>query len=102
MLIFGFNGVVRIVASEAAAELIEEKGGRLYVWPKKAHCCGGLTTLATSPSPPPRPFRQVAANDRFQLLFPAGLTRMPDELHLEVRKHPRRVEAYWNGCAWVI
>ncbi len=93
---------MRVVASEAAAELIEEKGGRLYVWPKKAHCCGGLTTLATSTTAPPRQFRQVAANERFALLFPAGLTRMPDELHLEVRKHPRRVEAYWNGCAWVI
>ena len=102
LLIFGFNGVVRVVASEAAVELIEERGGRLYVWPKKANCCGGRTTLATSPSPPPRPFRQVAATDRFELLFPAGLTRMPDELHLEVRRHPRRVEAYWNGCAWVV
>lgn len=101
-VLIGFNGVVRLVASEAAVELIQESGGRLYVWPKKASCCGGLTTLATSPSPPPRPFRQVAANERFELLFPAGLTRMPDELHLEVRKHPRRVEAYWNGCAWVI
>lgn len=96
------NSAVRVVASEAAAELIEQEGGRLYVWPKKASCCGGLTTLATSTTAPPRLFRQVAANDRFQLLFPAGVTRMPDELHLEARGHPRRVEAYWNGCAWVI
>jgi hypothetical protein len=93
---------VRLVVSEAAAELIEEQGGRLYVWPKKAHCCGGLMTLATSTTPPKRDFRQVAGSERFELLFPAGLSRMPDELHVEVRRHPRRIEAYWNGCAWVI
>jgi hypothetical protein len=27
---------------------------------------------------------------------------MPDELHLEVRRYPRRVEPYWNGGASVI
>jgi hypothetical protein len=32
----------------------------------------------------------------------AARARMPDELHLEVRRYPRRVEPYWNGCAWVI
>lgn len=88
--------------SEATTKLIEEQGGRLYVWPKKAHCCGGLMTLATSTTPPKREFRRVAGSKRFELLFPAGLTRMPDELHVEVRRHPRRIEAYWNGCAWVI
>ena len=92
---------MRLVVSEAPAELIEERGGRLYVWPKRAGCCGGLTTLATSTTPPQREFREAAATDRFELLFPAGLARMPDELHLDVRRHSRGIEAYWNGCAWV-
>jgi hypothetical protein len=26
---------------------------------------------------------------------------LPDELHLEARRFPRRIEAYWNGCAWI-
>jgi len=95
------NAVMHVVVSGAAADLIAERGGRLYVWPKKAHCCGGLVTLATSTTAPRREFRRVAASDRFELLFPAGLTRTPDELYLEVRRHPRRIEAYWNGCAWV-
>ena len=48
----------------------KERGGRLYVWPKKAHCCGGLVTLATSTTAPRREFRRVAARslrggDRF-------------------------------------
>ena len=93
---------MRLVVSEAASDLIEERGGRLYVWPKKAHCCGGLVTLATSTIAPRREFRRVASSERFELLFPGGLTQMPDELHIQVRRHPRRIEAYWNGCAWVI
>jgi hypothetical protein len=93
---------MRLVVSDAAAEVIEEQGGRLFVWPKKAHCCGGLVTLATSTKPQQGEFRRVAASERFELLFPVGLTQMPDELHIEVRRHPRRIEAYWNGCAWVI
>lgn len=47
-------------------------------------------------------FRLVASTGRFELLVPAGLARLPDELHLELRRFPRRVEAYWNGCAWVV
>ena len=93
---------MRLVVSQAAADLIQEQGGRLYVWPKKAACCGGLITLTTSTSPPQQRFRRVVATNGFELLFPAGLTRMPEELHLEVQRFPRRVEAYWNGCAWVI
>ncbi len=93
---------MRLVVSDPAAELIDERGGRLYVWPRKARCCGALTTLATSSQPPQRQeFRRVPASERFELFLPARLARLPDELHLETRRFPRRVEAYWNGCAWV-
>jgi hypothetical protein len=97
----GLNWRVRLVVSHAAAELIQQEGGRLYVWPKKAACCGGLMTLATSTTPPPRHFRRVAESDGLELLFPDALTRMPDELHLDLGRFSGRVEAYWNGCAWV-
>jgi hypothetical protein len=94
---------VHIVASEAAARLIEESGGDLYVWPKKPRCCGGVTYLAASSSPPAhRDFRRAAATPRFAVHVPAGLARLPDELHLEARRFPHRVEAYWDGCAWVV
>lgn len=97
----GLNGVVQLVVSEGAADLIQDRGGRLYVWPKKNRCCGGLTTLVASTTAPQREFRQVASTDRFQVLVPVNLARMPEELHLELRRFPLRVEAYWNGCAWV-
>ena len=97
-----FNGVVRLVISEGVADLIAERGGRLYVWPNKARCCGGLITLVTSTTEPKGEFRRVATSDRFELLVPAELQPLPEELHLDVRRYPRGVEAYWNGCAWVI
>jgi len=38
----------------------------------------------------------------FELYVPAALGRLPDELHVEARRFPRRIEAYWNGCAWIV
>jgi hypothetical protein len=95
------NGVVQLVVSEGAAKLIQERGGRLYVWPKKSRCCGGLITLVASTTAPQRAFRHVASSDRVEVLFPLHVAPLPDELHLELRRFPLRVEAYWNGCAWV-
>lgn len=93
---------MRLVVSDSAAELIEERGRHLYVWVKKGRCCGASTTLAASSEAPERKeFRRIAADERFELFVPANLGRLPDELHLDVRRFPRRVEAYWNGCAWV-
>ena len=94
---------MRLVTSAPAARLIEESGGRLYVWPRRSRCCGALTVLRTSSTPPSgREFRLAASSGGFELLVPAGLPRLPEELHLEARRFPRRVEAYWNGCAWVV
>ena len=93
---------MRVVVSEPAAQVIEEQGGRLYVWLKRARCCGSLTTLeAASSAPPGKEFRPVEGGANFELFLPAHLSRLPDELHLEVRRRPHRIEAYWNGCAWV-
>lgn len=93
---------MRVVASPPAVDLIEERGGRLYVWLKKSRCCGAPTVLATSNEPPGgKEFSLVATDERFELYVPAGLGTLPEELHLDVRRFPRRVEAYWNGCAWI-
>jgi hypothetical protein len=94
---------MRVVASEAASELIQAQGGRLYVWLKRAHCCGSVTTLATASEPPAqKTFRQVDSCETFALYLPLGLARLPDELHLDVSRRHRHVEAYWDGCAWVV
>jgi hypothetical protein len=94
---------MRVVASDPAAALIKERGGRVYVWLKKGRCCGGVTTLGTSSEPPRRKeFVRVEADEQFELYLDARIPRLPDELHFELRRFPRRVEAYWNNCAWVI
>jgi hypothetical protein len=93
---------MRLVVSATAAEAIEEQGGRLYVWPEKSRCCGGATTLGTATSPPHKDFRREDAAMSFELYLPAHLASLPDELHVEVRGRSQRIEAYWNGCAWVV
>jgi hypothetical protein len=94
---------MRVVVSAQAAELIEERGRRVFVWLQKGRCCGGVTMLGTSNAPPRRKkFVRVEADEEFDLYFDARIPRLPDELHLDLRRFPRRVEAYWNGCAWVV
>lgn len=95
--------VMRVLVSSQASELIEERGGRVYVWPRKGRCCGAVTTLATSTERPRRrEFVRVETSEQLELYLDARLSRRPDELHLDLRRYPRRVEAYWNGCAWVL
>jgi len=90
------------VVSDSAADLIDERGGRLYVWLKQGRCCGAVTSLVSASVPPEgKEFRRVAADDRIELYLPARLGRLPDELQIEGRRFPRRIETYWNGCAWV-
>ena len=84
--------------------MIRERGGRLYVWVRKGRCCGAANlTLATASEPPRgKEFRRVEEAAGFELYLPTHLGRAPDELQIEVRRFPRRVEAYWNGCIWVV
>jgi hypothetical protein len=95
---------MRVIASNSAADFIDQQGGRIYVWLKTGRCCGATTTLATALEPPKQKhFERAEENQRFDLYLDARMSsRLPDELHFEFRRFPRRVEAYWNGCAWVI
>lgn len=93
---------MRVVASDSAAEFIREHGGRLYVWTRTSRCCGGRTLRAATEAPSRLAFRRADATAGFELFVPAALARLPDELHLDVQRFPRRVEAYWNGCAWIV
>ncbi len=93
---------MRLVVSEAAAELIAERGGRLYVWPARARCCGGVTRLVSASTPPTgKEFRRVD-DATFEVYLPSTLARLPNELHVELTRWPRRIESYWDGCAWVV
>ena len=89
---------MRVIASPEAADLVRERGGRLYVWVEKGRCCGGAQRLRTSAElRGDRPFERVY-DEGFELFFPAQ-ARLPAELHLEARRG--RLDAYWDGCAWV-
>ena len=93
---------MEVVVSEEAAELIAARGGRLYVWLTKGRCCGGLTVLRAAHEPQRgRDFRRVFDQDGFELYLPRTLATLPQKLELDVHRFPRRVAAYWNGCAWV-
>jgi hypothetical protein len=98
---------VRVTTSAEAQELVQERGGRLYVWGKTTRCChDSITFLETASEPGGRRFRRVEA---------AGLERQGLELYLEDRlaepdelvvevvgRRRRQVRAYWNGCAYVV
>jgi hypothetical protein len=93
---------MRVVASTEARELVRERGGRLFVWAKTSRCCGPITYLRASTEAPEREFRRVEA-DGIDVYFSAGIRELPDELHVELRgRLRRRLEAYWDGCAYVV
>jgi len=97
-----YRHIVRVEASPEAIGVVQEHGGKLYVWAKTARCChGASTTLQTSHEPGERPFRHVEV-EGFELYLDARLGE-PDELVIETsgsrRKH---VHAYWNGFAYMI
>lgn len=94
---------MRVVASAEARGLIAERGGRLYVSVRTQRCCRGVQTLvARTDVAQASEYRPAGAAAGFELFLPRALARLPDELHVEVRRHPRRIEAYWDGCAWVV
>jgi hypothetical protein len=91
-----------VKASPEAIQLVQERGGKLYVWAKKTRCCGGsMIFLETSNQAGERSFRRIRF-EGMELYLDARLSD-PDELELDVgglrRKH---VHAYWDGCAYVV
>ena len=47
-------------------------------------------------------FQSAGSSAGFELFLPRTLARLPEELQIEARRFPRRIEAYWDGCAWVV
>jgi hypothetical protein len=98
-------GGMKVVASPEAAALIRERGGRLFVWAASKACCGGTRFIESATNPPSIAgrFEPIEAEGFELFLRPAGVDLFPDELHIDVkgRRHPH-VEAYWNGCAFLV
>ena len=94
---------MRVVASDEARGLIAERGGRLDVSVRAQRCCRSVQTpVARTDVAHASEYRPAGGAAGFQLFLPRALAPLPEELHVEVRRYPRRIEAYWDGCAWVV
>jgi hypothetical protein len=93
---------VRLVADPEAVEFVRAQGGRLFLTMSRGCCAGGVRWLETSTTRKGRRrFERVPVEGELEVYAPAGM-RLPDDLELRLRRFPRRVEAYWDGCAWVL
>ena len=97
---------MEVTTTQEARAFIAEHGGELFVWSTDHSCCGGRLTLLDSATDPPakvlgRHFDRIDGGG-FALFLSAGRRALPEELVVELRGiRRRRVEAYWNGCAYV-
>jgi hypothetical protein len=108
---------VKIVASDEAADFICRNGGRLWVWLDAHTWVGGMVYVylqsALEPPGATKATRRLRAARRahrfhvfegegFEVHLEYGTFGPPEELHLELKRFPRRrVEAYWNGAVFV-
>ncbi len=90
---------MELVAAPGVVDAIRERGGALYVWPRKARCCGGAITLETATERPDKVFRQVEA-EGVDLYLTIGM-QLPESLHVEISRRGH-IRAFWNGLAWVV
>jgi hypothetical protein len=94
---------VEIVAPADVRDFVAAHGGRLFVW-VSAHpgmlfvpCL--LETSLESPRKRDLSFRRVQAPG-FDLYLEGTQKRWPRTMEFALRRR-RRVEAYWNGMAWI-
>lgn len=97
---------MKVVSPPEVDAFVRERGSRLFVWHDVRRCCsGGVSFLATSSDAAPRDradFQKVP-NEGFDLWFARGARPAPDELYLALKGWRRkRVEAYWNGCVFIV
>jgi hypothetical protein len=94
---------MRVLATAEVRAHIGERGGMLFVWVRKSRPVrGALRILCTSTEPPENAleWQRVEAKEGLLVFLPPGL-RLPSELHLVVGGMlNRRVEAFWEGCAF--
>ena len=93
---------MRLVAEPEAVEFLRARGGRVFLTMTRG-CCNGVRSLDTATKPRgSRRYERVLSEGELDVYAPEGM-RLPDDLELRLRRFPRRrIEAYWNGCAWVL
>ena len=92
--------MTRIIATDATVDLVRRRGGCLWVWTRASRCCGGGIGLESATEVLPGREFQVVAREPFEVQL-AAVYPPPEELHVDVSRRGR-LNAYWNGCAWVI
>jgi hypothetical protein len=98
------HSCMRVLATAEVRAHMKDHGGMLFVWVKTHKPMrGALNFLHTSTEPPENALEwQRVETKGFLVFLPPGL-RLPRELHLVVKGLlSRRVEAFWEGCAYVI
>jgi len=95
---------MKVLASPEARSFIRERGGLLFVKVvTRSHVRGALRVLHVSTEPPADALDWQRVPAKGFLLFLSPGLRRPTELHLEVRgRIRRRLEAFWEGCAFVV
>jgi hypothetical protein len=97
---------MRVEVSEEAAGIVRDRGGTLWVWTARPRvCCGGTPVQFKVSSEPPDDssgFTQTRAGG-VDIRFRAPGGRFPDVLQIALhgRRTPR-VEAYWDGCLFIM
>ncbi len=96
---------MRVVTSLSGAEFVRRHGGRLFVRASGRVCCGGTRFIEASTTTPRdlEGFFPVGAHDGIEIFVRPAAGEFPDELRVDTkgRFHPR-VEAHWNGCAFLV
>jgi hypothetical protein len=94
---------MRLRVTPEARSMIRERGGLLFVrLSRLAGAGGGTRWLKVSTEPPPDALEYRRYETKGFLLFLHPGLRPPNELHIEVMgRFRRRVEAFWDGCAFV-
>ena len=95
---------MKIVTTSRADALVRERGGRLYVWAKAAHCCGGTRFIEASTEPPRDLTRfQLIESDPLELYVrPARDHGLPNELEVDLARLRRNwLQARWDGCPYL-
>jgi len=97
---------VQVTISGDAADFVQRRGGRLWVWAAygKLCCAGSPPWMHAATEPPPglsgfSPVSTAGLDVWFRI--PSG--QLPDVLEIGLRgkRHPR-VEAYWDGCSFAL
>lgn len=94
---------MQVESSTEVRRYVRERGGLLFVRARRFGALRGITMLETTTEPPHDALDWKRIDATGFLVFVPRHMRLPNVLDLRVRgRLRRRVDALWNGCAYVI